>query len=327
MADWYCDFINGDDTTGDGSVGLPYKTLQKVLTTAGTAGVTNNIYLLASEALTAPLSFPSSNRDWNICGAMVTGVYPVISNASGAIGLNHLYVNLHRVRLEIGGASETLGLNFSVRDCVVSFTNARSLTGTSAVVFDSYLFGAMGGTNGITLSRMQNCVVDCNGSVGSSAVSCVWVVDSLIIQRQINRRAITGNGAIVSRCALVAPEGSSAAGVSIGDRGGSLSNCIVAGFAIGVDGNTAVIVDSNSFFDCATNTSNIGISFNNETLIESPFVDASGGDYAPKNIGDLRLGVPEWYSLLSTRDSRYRGAIQPAQTRRPSSPFLQQVIG
>lgn len=57
-ADWYCDYTNGNDTTGDGSSGTPYKTIQKCVDVA-TGGDTINIANTSAQVLSAAISWTS----------------------------------------------------------------------------------------------------------------------------------------------------------------------------------------------------------------------------------------------------------------------------
>ncbi len=54
MANWYCDYTNGNDTTGSGTSGSPYKTVQKCVNVA-TGGDTIYIANTSAQVLTAAI--------------------------------------------------------------------------------------------------------------------------------------------------------------------------------------------------------------------------------------------------------------------------------
>lgn len=58
MANWYCDYTNGNDTTGSGTSGSPYKTVQKCVNVA-TGGDTINIANTSAQVLSAAISWSS----------------------------------------------------------------------------------------------------------------------------------------------------------------------------------------------------------------------------------------------------------------------------
>jgi len=60
MATWYCDYTNGDDTTGSGTSGAPWKTLQKTVNSA-TGGDTINIANTSAQVLAAAITW---NTGW-----------------------------------------------------------------------------------------------------------------------------------------------------------------------------------------------------------------------------------------------------------------------
>lgn len=89
MADIYSKYDTGNDTTGDGSIGNPYKTLAKSLSVANTA-VANNFYLMADEPQSTIWTLPTvagyTLRQQVIgtdASGVVTGVRRVITSTGG----------------------------------------------------------------------------------------------------------------------------------------------------------------------------------------------------------------------------------------------------
>ena len=65
MAIWYCDNINGNDTTGDGSIGAPYKTINKAMTVGANDDeirVAGSTFTALSGTVTATTN---SSTTWN----------------------------------------------------------------------------------------------------------------------------------------------------------------------------------------------------------------------------------------------------------------------
>jgi hypothetical protein len=76
MATWYCDYTNGDDTTGSGTSGAPWKTLQKTVNSA-TGGDTINIANTSAQVLAAAITwntgFTADNTKYTIFQAWDNG--------------------------------------------------------------------------------------------------------------------------------------------------------------------------------------------------------------------------------------------------------------
>jgi hypothetical protein len=312
MAEFHANYDTGSDTTGDGSLGAPYKTVQKCLTEAGTTAETNVVYLLADEPLASTLSFPASSRSWIITGTKAATAYPELSSSSVALFASPAYLLCEGITLDVSAANLSLGIANSLINCVIALTSRQVTGSTNSYIGGCYFLGtgsifAYSATQG----GVDKCVFDVSG-VGSSVISAPSVRDSLVIVSDATRRGVAGNGVEVSGCTIVAPDGSTDAGVFVGDvRGGSVRQCIISGFGTGVSGNNACVVCDNSFYDCSSNTSSVGLEHNNETLGASPFTDLANSNYTPLNAGSLSAGgFPAWYNLASANGT-YRGASQP----------------
>lgn len=71
MADFYCDWTNGNDTTGDGSSGTPYKTIEKIagLSSGMSSSGGNRIFVANTAAQVA-----SSGATWSAAWLAIDGI-------------------------------------------------------------------------------------------------------------------------------------------------------------------------------------------------------------------------------------------------------------
>lgn len=77
MANWYCDYTNGNDSTGSGTSGSPYKTLQKAISVAS-GGDTIYIANTSAQVLTSEISWTGFTanssyldiKSWNNGGSL-----------------------------------------------------------------------------------------------------------------------------------------------------------------------------------------------------------------------------------------------------------------
>ena len=72
MADWYCDYTNGNDTTGSGTSGSPYQTLQKCVDSA-TRGDTIYVANTSAQVFSSALSFGTGYTAIGTGETLITG--------------------------------------------------------------------------------------------------------------------------------------------------------------------------------------------------------------------------------------------------------------
>lgn len=307
MATLYCNFAIGNDGTGDGSVGNPYKTIQAALNAADIS-VFNVIAVMADELLTTPIVMPLTTA----AGIMITGAeaaaMPVITSPGAITTASGIYWRMDYLKL-VNGAAWTLTFQNTLKWTRCEIVVSGGVISSSGQFVDCYIRGT-GGTSGVSCSYTQRCVIDISG-IGVAPVSATTVIDCIVITRDTNRRGISGYQLAVGNTVIAINE-SSNSGLfgSEGNRQCRTSQNIVVGYAIGCDGGG--VVTQNSFYDCATNLANESYSHLNETLASDPFIDAINEDWTPKAVGALpQGGFSEWINNLNFVSSRYRGAVQP----------------
>lgn len=159
MADWYCDYTNGDDTTGTGSSGSPFKTLQKGIDSA-TRGdniwVANTSAQVLSSALTWNTGYNTTGsgetfiRGWDNGGALSINMPGVGDIPAGKIDASGLTVDW--------GNGSTGQANTTWLDLIIDSSNtANSVNGRSAWNFINCKFEASTKTGGYHITFPRNC--------------------------------------------------------------------------------------------------------------------------------------------------------------------------
>jgi hypothetical protein len=161
MADWYCDFTNGDDTTGDGSAGLPFKTIQKALNTLSTA-VYNTVHVMADEQLASALIMPTTTDGMIITGSSALSVPVITAGAGQAVSTQSgIYTRFHQLKL-VNNAAWAFNVNTAkFIDCEIVIAGGMTVNGNSTIE-GCYIHGT-GGTFGVSATagaRIFHSVVD-----------------------------------------------------------------------------------------------------------------------------------------------------------------------
>jgi len=329
-SEYYVDPSGGNDTTGDGTIGTPWKTVQKALdsiTRNTTDGDRINVKDTADDVLSAELDFStyganslnyalliqgytSTAGDGGIGGISGGGTTAIISTQRSYIAFKDMHLhntgsnvilNIYRSSLdncEFNNSSSTGNIvevsQAAVINCYFHDTDGSAVAGGSCVIFGCY-FKA-----GATY-EMDTCI---NATAASLVASrCILSIDG----------ATNGIGGVAILAQIlnnsILSDGGTGTGIDSesGGWGASYINNVVEGFSgtggVGITNTPSRDVYSwsnNSVYNCATDSSNEDeayILYGNESLGSSPFAK-SGSDtranrftyFEPVDVGSVYGG-------------------------------------
>lgn len=182
MADWYCDYATGDDSTGDGSSGTPYKTLQKCIDSAARGDniwIANTAAQVLSSALTWNTGYNTAGsgetviRGWDNGGALSINMPGVGSIIAGKIDASGLAVDWGN---GTAGQPYTTWLNLIID----SSNRSESVNGRSYWNFINCKFDSTTKTSGYHITNTRSCWschFDTYGvtNVSDKIINCVFV--------------------------------------------------------------------------------------------------------------------------------------------------------
>ncbi len=151
MANWYCDYTNGNDTTGSGASGSPYKTVQKCVNVA-TGGDTIYIANTSAQVLAAAVTW---NTGWTADDTKNTTF--ISWNNGGSLTIQRPDETSARVAAKIDGNSiasylfSTTSMPEKIRLENIEFTGTTG--GTGFINFNSkswLLIGCKANSSGTT---------------------------------------------------------------------------------------------------------------------------------------------------------------------------------
>jgi len=311
-SEYYVDPSGGNDTTGDGTIGTPWKTVQKALdsiTKNTTDGDRINVKDTADDVLSAELDFStygagslnyalliqgytSTAGDGGIGGISGGGTTAIISTQRSSIAFKDMHLhntgsngilNIYRSSLdncEFNNSSSTGNIveasQAAVTNCYFHDTDGIAVAGGDCVIFGCY-FKA-----GATY-EMDTCI----NATGASLVAsrCILSIDGAT-----NGIGGTTGGAVAQILNnSILSDGGTGTGINaMGSAYGvSYINNVVEGFSgtggVGINKDAqrdAFSWSNNSVYNCATDSSNEDesyILYGNESLGSSPFAK-SGSD-------------------------------------------------
>lgn len=347
--DYFCDFVNGDDATGDGSVGTPWKTFRGSL-----SNITRDVYhgdqinvrdtgtdaVDATEDITSSYGYPDFPSPLIIRGytdAADDGGVGVLSGAATRtiISTNADHVICKDMRFTDSGAARLIKTDnyWDFVSCEFDNTTGDGVRiDDDCRLTDCYLhnIGGIGLSTG-TRSGARACVFE-NGAndfttaFNPSSSSWAYIIDSIFdIDGATNAISNSSTELRVANCSLY-----SNAGTGYGITGSSSArsvvfiNNLVEGFS-GVGGKGIRLLGNwqireyggNAAYNNTTNydvTGDILLNWgDNESLSASPFTDAGADDFSPADTGNVWAGsFPTTYTGLSQANSRDKGALQHA---------------
>lgn len=190
MATWYCDYTNGDDTTGSGASGAPWKTLQKAVNSA-TGGDTINIADTSAQVLSASISWSSGwtadNTKKTIIQAWANG---------GAITIQRPDEATARVGATINGngfnifSSTSHPNNLFLKN--LKFTGGSDrllrLYGTGSIVYGCEFYGSTNGSlefQDSTQTGAYNYIHSFTSAFGSVTLNNTFFINNFIESQNI----------------------------------------------------------------------------------------------------------------------------------------------
>lgn len=329
MSEYYVDPSGGNDTTGDGTVGTPWKTVQKALdsiTQNTTDGDRINVKDTADDVLTAQLDF-STIGVYNLTyGLLIQGYTSTAGDGgiggisgggtTGIITTSRNYIGFKDMHLHNTGANAILNVDRGVLDNC-EFSNSSStgniVTLTEGGVYNCYFHD----TDGSALAAGLATVLGCYFKAGATYEmdECVSVTSQ---GTDIQRCIFSVDGATTAIYSLGAPfravgnsilsDGGTGTGILAGGNNyaSMISDNVIEGFSgtggkgIHKTSRDLVHYSNNSVYDCETDlvSGDIAIvSYGNESLGSSPFAK-SGSDtranrltyFEPVDVGSVYGG-------------------------------------
>jgi hypothetical protein len=310
MADYFVDPVSGNDTTGDGSIGNPWQTMQKAATQTTATG-TINLKSSGTNTLAAALTLgysPAHNTSLLIQGYDSTqgdggigtisggGSFGMFNAAYDAIQLKDLHltnsgaaviVNLNDwiriIRCEIDGTTGDgifIGSFALVMECNIHNCGGNAIEFESGVVHGNY---CKNGTNDFTTAivcanvagenSIQFNICSLDGSSNGIGFS-LGSSDNINACRHNSLYTTgTGTGILLSNNARAG-------------ENHDITNNLIEGFNTAIDLATATdnstLVIANGLYDNAAGISNAGAArtIENETLSASPFLKSGSDTYA-----------------------------------------------
>lgn len=315
---YYVDPLNGNDSTGNGTSGTPWKSVQKALNTI-TRNASNgdqiNVKAGAADVLAAALSFTSYGTPSQSAPLVVRGYTTTAGDGGiGEIDANNgIIVNGSNISytlwadLKLHNASGYLFDTYSGAYVVgavffnCEFYDAtyawigRSSNGDLVGAFIGCYFHDMTSANNMQNSPVvyDSCFIKgMSGSYCLDDYNCRMFVKNCIIVAGASQGGIyldlNGQHVLVNNTIYSA--GSTGSGIEfryVAMNASAIMNNVIVGFAKGVylshTDHQLLVYAKNRFYNCTTNLSNAGtiaLDYDNSTLAANPFTDAANGDFS-----------------------------------------------
>ena len=319
LSHYYVDYGAGNDTTGDGSVGTPWKTIQKALDNAvEDDGVQVNIKAGTAQVLAASLDMTA----YTVTNGVPASLDPLIlrgytsSANDGGIGEidcggNTMwadsgldYIGLYELKIHNGGNNNLVGLdaNIVVVKCELcagaSSPSGKFLLGfNNGLVAGCYLHdtgdGAAKGIHcGSAFVIGNHIVLDADAAAACGIKGCNSAYNIIVCQKTDQRAIEAPYSAYGNICYNTTAGATSAIRHAVSAFGAvtPLMNNIIVGWSgvggIGIQVRAPSGYGHNAFYNCTTNTSYTydfsgGLSTANDVaLAANPFTDAGNGDFS-----------------------------------------------
>lgn len=222
MATYYIDYKNGNDTTGDGSSGAPYKTISKGLTVAGN----NDTLLLRGTSATDEIhrvsGVTSSETGFTI--AADTGHYPVVSGSVGYASWTLTADQTYTYETAYTPATCYMvweGTTFYTSVASIAAVEATECTFYADLAGDLlYIHVAGGGPPGTLEVHAGNTVLTMSGTGAT--------VRGVTFEHGLFNLILSGTNATVDQCTLQWPyhiSTNASYGISVASTGALVKNC------------------------------------------------------------------------------------------------------
>lgn len=330
LTHYYVSPASGNDTTGNGTIGTPWATVQKALNTitrnatdgdqinvqAGgtdTLGAALTLATYGTPTAAAPLiirGYTSAADDGGVGVISGGGSYGIINNGTGID-----YLHLWDLRLTNCGGNYVVGYlkNYSsIVNCEVdgSTSSHGILVNGTVLVERCYVHDVAG--HGIYVASgalVRHCYITSYGATSAHYALSLEAPNArahfnIVRATDVDVNGIYGNGAGCECFGNIIRAAANGTGKGINVTAQTnvvIANNIIEGFSgsggVGLAFNSAAVCalyHSNAFYNNATNVSGtpkiVGVTGNNDTLSASPFVDAANGDF---DINGTQAGVTE----------------------------------
>jgi hypothetical protein len=197
MATWYTDNLNGSDTTGTGTILLPYKTINKAMT-VGTAGDVVNVAGSGYTALSGTLTFTKGSANVttsvDLTGQLSAGNIITITDPTWGSGIWLWKVfSVSATTIVLSGAAQVGNITVSAS----KLTNIHYYTTTASTTFETMVvksdFEIQGGwtsnftaQNGITAMVYQGATAAAVSGVGLSGAQTNMYVNRFAFVNLVN---------------------------------------------------------------------------------------------------------------------------------------------
>lgn len=246
----YCHFTSGDDTTGDGSSGNPFKTYSKGVTEVGASAKTH-VGWMDSTTITDNITVPTQT---------VQGVTAAIGGSS--------VISANINGFTISTTAVTISADITIQHC--SFTPSTGVGLTT--------------TNTLTLDRCK--IVSEDDHALSVTKNFLILQDSLVYTKAASKNAVRIVGAAatsgdiqVEFCTIAASSNTETAVYIDNDTGGAgneiVQNVIIEGKLEATEATNTFQVDSGNIRGTLTNIS----AGSNVTVVDPLFIDKSAYDF------------------------------------------------
>ena len=338
MADLYCDYTSGNDSTGSGTSSYPYQTVQKCIDSAS-RGDTIHIANTSAQVLSGNLSWSSFNtsgsgktvfQPWDNGGSLsltIPGTGAITSATIDASGLSGNWLgssmSSHLVfkDLKIDNASRFDGAGSNNTTswfrCHFIANRSNGYHTSFALVVAGCTFENLGISYAIT--AFNNLFKDC-ADYAIYANNDKQYVNNLFIGNTSYTGSgpmfHAGNNCLISGNTFISRSARTGPGLYTGNNDRVLDNVFqgfngLSGSGIDANSNTGYHA-GNVFYDCTSNTVNdSGIFFAtpNVTASSAPYADA-GTDQWEASSEVASKAYPTGFSGVNTQTYRDAGAIE-----------------
>lgn len=352
--EYYVDPAAGNDTTGNGTIGTPWKSVQKALnaiTRDATNGDRINLKAGSPDVLGAALSFatyglgaPTAPLIFQgyASAAGDGGVGAIDGAGSYAISAGNIYTFYRDLKLGNCGSAAVVNVGGATSsshmiNCEVYGTSGNGIvSGNNCYVDGCYIhdiggigFSAIGGSICLR-SHFSNGAVDMTACISGSATFAAY--NTFDIDGATNAIVITSLYNLIQHNSILSASGTGTGIISSSSVGQLFEHNLIEGFS-GVGGRAiytsvnnyeGIVCKNNSFFN---NTAEIvsaagydGL-FNrdNETLGATPFAKNGANTWANRLVYYAPQNVGSVYGGIG---DVFRGAIQPAFSGGTSRPRI-----
>lgn len=337
MADLYCDYTSGNDSTGSGTSSYPYQTVQKCIDSAS-RGDTIHIANTSAQVLSSDLSWTSFNtsgsgktvfQPWDNGGSLsltIPGTGAITSATIDASGISTNWIGsvpnhvvLKDLKIDNGTKFDgisALYTNPSFFRChfIANRTGGYHITGALVVVGCTFENLGVQATTTIIGNLFKDCSAYSIYSGTGQIINNVFLGNTTYtssgpIVSVSNNWLISGN-VFISRSARTGPA------ISSGNNQRVLNN-VFQGFnglgSSGIDANSNTGYHAgNIFYDCTSNTINdadVFFATANVTASSAPYADAGTDQWEAASVL-ASTAYPTGYSGVNTQTYRDAGAIE-----------------